>query len=124
MNRFPRFVLIGAIGFVADAGMLFLLLGTTSLGAVSARVASIAFALMVTWQLNRWLTFGPSSRSLAVEGARYGGVGVATSMVNFLVYSAILWAAPGLTVFLALVIASLAALAFSFLGYSRLVFDR
>jgi putative flippase GtrA len=124
MSRFAGFALIGAIGFAADAGMLYLLLHTTSLGAISARVASIAFALMVTWQLNRWLTFGASSRPVAVEGARYGGVGVATSMVNFAVYSAILWAAPGLTVFLALVIASLAALALSFFGYSRLVFDR
>ena len=124
MKRFMRFVLIGAIGFVADAGMLFLLLETTTLGAISARVASIAFALLGTWQLNRWLTFGPSSRPIAVEGARYGGIGMATSLVNFVVYSAVLWAAPDLTVFLALVIGSLAALAFSFFGYSRLVFDR
>lgn len=124
MNRFMRFALIGAIGFVADAAMLFLLLETTTLGAISARVGSIAFALLVTWQLNRWLTFGPSSRPLAVEGARYGGIGMATSLVNFVVYSAVLWAAPGLTIFLALVIGSLAALVFSFFGYSRLVFDR
>lgn len=124
MNRFMRFALIGAIGFVADAGMLYLLLHTTTLGAISARVASIAFALTVTWQLNRWLTFGPSSRSIAVEGARYGGIGMATSVVNFVVYSAVLWAMPDLTVFLALVIGSLAALVFSFFGYSRLVFDR
>lgn len=124
MNRFVRFVLIGAIGFVADAGMLYLLLHTTTLGAVSARVGSIAFALLVTWQLNRWLTFGPSSRPIAVEGARYGGIGMATSVVNFVVYSAVLWAMPDLTVFLALVVGSLAALVFSFFGYSRLVFDR
>jgi len=124
MNRFVRFVLIGAIGFVADAGMLYLLLHTTTLGAISARVGSIAFALLVTWQLNRWLTFGPSSRPIAVEGARYGGIGMATSVVNFVVYSAVLWAMPDLTVFLALVVGSLAALVFSFFGYSRLVFDR
>lgn len=124
MNRFVRFALIGAIGFVADAGMLYLLLHSTTLGAISARVASIAFALTVTWQLNRWLTFGPSSRPIAVEGARYGGIGMATSVVNFVVYSAVLWAMPDLTVFLALVIGSLAALVFSFFGYSRLVFDR
>jgi putative flippase GtrA len=104
--------------------MLYLLLNTTTLGVISARVGSIAFALLVTWQLNRWLTFGPSSRHVAVEGARYGGIGMATSVVNFVVYSAVLWAAPGLTVFVALVIGSLAALAFSFFGYSRLVFDR
>ena len=124
MRRFGRFLVIGVIGFVADAGMLWLVLASTPLGPYSARMVSIAFALSVTWLLNRTLTFGPSSRPVAVEGARYGGVGIATSVVNYLVYSAILWAMPGTPVLAALAIASVVALAFSFTGYSRLVFDR
>lgn len=124
MRRFGRFLVIGVIGFVADAGMLWLVLAATPLGPYSARIVSIAFALSVTWLLNRTITFGPSSRPVAVEGARYGGVGIATSVVNYLVYSAILWAVPGTPVLAALAIASVVALAFSFTGYSRLVFDR
>ncbi len=80
--------------------------------------------LTVTWLLNRHLTFGPSSRGMAVEGARYGGVGVVTSIVNYLVYSALLLALPGLPPLAALAVASLVAMALSYLGYSRLVFDR
>ena len=60
----------------------------------------------------------------ATEGARYGGVGIATSIVNYLVYCAILFALPAMPPLAALAIASLVAMALSFLGYSRLVFDR
>ncbi|MCR5857527.1 GtrA family protein [Mesorhizobium sp. J428] len=124
MKRFGRFLVIGVIGFVADAGMLGALLMWTPLGVYSARLVSIAFALTVTWLLNRLITFGPSSRHVAVEGARYGGVGIATSAINYLAYSALLWAVPDVPVIVALVVASVVALAFSFAGYSRLVFDR
>ncbi|TIU76319.1 MAG: GtrA family protein, partial [Mesorhizobium sp.] len=91
---------------------------------LSARVLSIGFALCVTWQINRHLTFSPSSRGVAEEGARYGGVGIATSIVNYLVYCAVLLALPALPPLAALAIASIVAMTLSFLGYSRLVFNR
>ena len=124
MNRFSRFAIIGAVGFAVDSLVLAALLASTPLGPFAARLVSIAVALTTTWQLNRRLTFGPSARHPAVEGARYGGIGVATSVVNYLVYSAALWLVPALPPLAALAVGSAAALAFSFLGYSRLVFDR
>lgn len=123
-GRVLRFVVVGGIGFVADAGMLALLLKATPLGPFAARLVSVAFGLAVTWLCNRTLTFGPSSRSMLSEGARYGGVGITTSIVNYLIYSGLLLAMPWMPPLLALVIASLAAMTFSYLGYSRLVFDR
>ena len=124
MKRLSRFILAGGIGFVADAAALWLLLAVTPLGPFVARVLSIGFALCVTWQINRHLTFAPSSRGVAREGARYGGVGIATSIVNYLVYCALLFAMPAMPPLAALAIASLVAMALSFLGYSKLVFDR
>ncbi|BAV49133.1 Membrane protein [Mesorhizobium loti] len=124
MQRLVRFVFAGGIGFAADAAALWLLLAITPLGPFVARMLSIGLALCVTWQINRHLTFSPSRRGVAEEGARYGGVGIATSIVNYLVYSAILLALPAAPPLVALAIASLAAMALSFLGYSRLVFDR
>jgi putative flippase GtrA len=124
MKRLVRFVFAGVIGFVADAGVLWAVLAITPLGPFVARVISIGFALSVTWAINRHLTFSPSSRGIAQEGARYGGVGIATSLVNYLVYCAILFAAPSVPPLAALAIASVVAMALSFVGYSRLVFDR
>ncbi|MBZ9769871.1 MULTISPECIES: GtrA family protein [unclassified Mesorhizobium] len=124
MDRLVRFILTGGIGFVADAAALWLLLAATPLGPMAARLLSIGFALCVTWQINRHLTFAPSSRGIAQEGARYGGVGVAAGVVNYLVYCAVLFALPALPPLAALAFASIVAMALSFLGYSRLVFDR
>jgi putative flippase GtrA len=123
MRRIGRFVVVGAVGFLADAAMLALLTAALQLDPLVARLGSIVFALAVTWMLNRHLTFGPSRRTIAVEGARYGGVGIGTSVVNYLVYSALLLALPGLPPLAALAAASLVAMALSYLGYSRLVFD-
>ena len=124
LGRILRFVVVGGIGFVADAAMLALLLAATPLGPFVARLISIGFGLTVTWLCNRTLTFRPSSRGMLREGARYGGVGITTSIVNYLVYGVLLLAMPSMAPLLALVVASLAAMALSYLGYSRLVFDR
>ena len=124
LGRILRFVVVGGIGFVADAAMLALLLAATPLGPFVARLISIGFGLTVTWLCNRTLTFRPSSRGVLREGARYGGVGITTSIVNYLVYGVLLLTMPSMAPLLALVVASLAAMALSYLGYSRLVFDR
>ncbi len=123
-HRILRFAIVGGIGFVADAAMLALLLAAAPLGPFLSRLVSIGFALAVTWLCNRHLTFQPSGRGMATEGVRYGGVGVSTSIVNYLVYAGLLFALPWLPPLAALVIASLVAMALSYLGYSRLVFDR
>ncbi|MER8369672.1 GtrA family protein [Mesorhizobium sp. M1378] len=124
MGRLARFIVAGGIGFVADAAALWLVLTIAPVGPFMARIISIGFALSVTWLINRHLTFSPSSRGVAQEGARYGGVGIATSVVNYLVYCAMLFALPMVSPLIALAVASLIAMALSFLGYSKLVFDR
>lgn len=124
MKRFGFFLVAGAAGFLVDAAVLALLLAATPLGPLAARVLSIAVALTATWLINRNLAFSPSGRGVAREGARYGGVGIATSVVNYVAFSALLLAMPSTPPLLALVFGSAVALVFSFLGYSRLVFDR
>ncbi|WP_281407764.1 hypothetical protein [Mesorhizobium sp. CU3] len=49
---------------------------------------------------------------------------MATSIVNYLVYCTLLFALPALPPLVALAFASVVAMSLSFLGYSRLVFDR
>ncbi len=123
--RFGRFLLVGGTGFLADAGVLTLLLAAfPELGPFGARLISISLAMLLTWGLNRSFSFGPSSRGLAAEGARYGGVSMAASLLNYAAYSAALLLLPGLPPLLALAAGSAAAISFSFTGYSRLVFDR
>lgn len=124
MSRFLRFAAVGGIGFLVDALVLVALVAWTPLGPLSARIISIGVALAATWLLNRSLTFGPSARPLAVEGTRYGGVGLASAAVSYAVYSALILLLPALPPVAALALASGTAMGLSFLGYSRLVYDR
>ena len=82
IKRLFSFVVVGGIGFVTDAGLLMGLLRFTALDPFTARLIAIAAALQVTWLLNRNFTFGKSTRHAAVEGMRYGGVGIATQPVE------------------------------------------
>ncbi|MCF1435773.1 GtrA family protein [Agrobacterium vitis] len=124
MKKLVRFALVGSTGFAVDAGLLWLLLSYSALGPLAARALAILVALLVTWRLNRAFTFGASRRSLPVEGFRYGSVGVVSALVNYGLYAGLLIVIPALNPFAALVFASLAAMAFSFFGYSRFVFRR
>lgn len=124
MNRLLRFALVGGAGFLVDAGVLALLLWATPIGPFWARLVSIACAMTCTWLCNRHLTFGPSGRNALLEGARYGGVGLASSAANYLIYSGVLLAVPATPPLLALVPATALTMVLSYLGYSRLVFDR
>jgi putative flippase GtrA len=124
VKRFGWFVVAGTIGFLADAGMLALLLHVTPLGPFAARVIAILFAMSATWIFNRAVTFGRSRFPLLLEGARYGSVGLLSALLNYAVYAGLLLALPWLHPVAAVVAASLAAMAFSWAGYSRFVFQK
>jgi putative flippase GtrA len=122
MRRILLFAVVGGAGFLVDAGVLALLLHVSPLGPFSARIVAIAAAMLVTFWLNRTFTFGRSDRSLAVEGTRYGGVGISAALLNYAVYAVILLVFPAVWPVLAVAVASVAAMVWSFLGYSRFVF--
>lgn len=122
MRKLLRFAIAGGIGFIVDAALLALLLHITPLGPFIARLIAIAVAMVVTWMFNRTFTFGKSQHSLAVEGFRYGSVGITSAIVNYGLYAALLLTIPALQPLAALVLATAASMFFSFFGYSRFVF--
>jgi putative flippase GtrA len=122
MKKLIRFGIAGGLGFAVDAGLLTLLLHTTPLGPFLARVIAIAVAMAATWVFNRTFTFDRSTHSLAVEGFRYGSVGLTSALVNYALYSMLLLTLPALQPLAALVFATAASMFFSFFGYSRFVF--
>lgn len=124
MKRIASFLVAGGIGFAVDAGVLLALTAWLGVDPFVARIASVASAILATWLINRILTFGPSGRSLASEGARYGGVAIGVALFNYAVYATLLLIATNLSPLIALIIASASAMALSFAGYSKLVFAR
>ncbi len=123
-SRLLKFLIVGGVGFVTDAGVLMLLLGFSGADPFTARLIAIAITLQVTWALNRRFTFEKSSRHAAVENMRYSGVGIATSLFNYLIYSGLIVFVPSIPPVAALTIGSACATVFSYTGYAKLVFGR
>ena len=123
-KRLLSFLVVGGIGFLADAGVLLGLLRWTDIDPFTARLVAIAIALQVTWLLNRNFTFGKSTRHAAVEGMRYSGVGIASAVLNYLVYSGLLVFIESIPPIVALTIGSATGTVFSYTGYAKLVFGR
>jgi len=122
-----RFGLVGCVGFAVDGGLLHLLTTAAGWGPIVARALSFPAAVLATWALNRRFTFGgvdagPWWASLA----RYLGVSLVGTGVNFGIYTGLVlgsgaMAAQPLAPF---AIASIAAMAFNYLGSKHFAFRR
>lgn len=122
MKKLTFFLFAGAVGFAVDMGVLWLLLNFKLLDPFSARAPAIGSALLCTYMINRTFTFGASHRKVAVEGVRYGSVGLASTAINYSVYSGLLLILPSISPYVALIFGSGSATTFAYLGYSRFVF--
>jgi putative flippase GtrA len=121
--RFLRFALVGGVGFLIDVGLLAALYHGAELDPFSARAISIATAAFSTWRLNRRITFGASASRQTTEGFRYAVVAAMTAALNYILYTLLLTLWPSLPPVAALVVATLAAMSVSYVGYSRFVFQ-
>ncbi len=80
------FGIAGAIGFVADAGVLYLL--TPFIGLYAGRIISFLIAVIATWIFNRNITFSQRSagRGLLAEFVHYLSLMVVGGAINLSVY--------------------------------------
>jgi putative flippase GtrA len=81
-----RFVGVGSIGLATDLG-LFTLLMSFSPRPLLVRLVSLAIATLVTWRLNRALTFDRSGRHQGEEAARYATVTSVSQGTSYAVFA-------------------------------------
>ena len=118
-----RYGLVGALGFLVDAGLLYLMVAR-GMPPHPARLLSFAAALTTTWALNRAWTF----QAQGAAGRSYLGyllVQLFGLAVNYLFFAATIWLlepTPANAV-LGLAIGSAFGLVVNFAG-ARLVFAR
>ena len=77
INQIFWFIFVGTIGFIVDAGILEFVVKYTDTGLFRGRVISFSIAVIVTWQLNRILTFKQEEVSV---------IGVKKALLEFLKY--------------------------------------
>lgn len=113
------FLLAGLTALVVDAGLLELLTRLLGLSPFVARPISILVAMVVSWMINRSLTFAVRVPPSWREFAKFAIASAFAILVNYLVFAAILSAFP-ITRTLpsaAIVPASMVSMLVSYMGF-------
>lgn len=85
-----RFIIVGAAGFLVDAGALIFATEVLGLGLYSGRVFSYLCAATFTWICNRRFTFAAGDDgNPIVQWARFLGANAIGGAVNYGVYAAV-----------------------------------
>ena len=90
-ERLPRpfrFVMVGCIGLMTDLGV-FTLIASYGHHPLAIRLVSLAIATVVTWRLNRALTFARSQRTQSEEAIRYAIVTAVAQGTSYAVFAAL-----------------------------------
>jgi putative flippase GtrA len=124
-SRFVKFGIVGAVGFIVDAGILQLLVSLAQWGPIEARILSFPSAVAATWLLNRHITFRASADGSAWQSlVRYVTVSIAGATVNFAVYTALILLSGTMAAFptAPLAAASITALVVNYMGSKHFAF--
>ena len=125
--QFMKFSLVGTIGFIVDAGVLYLMMYLAGLDPFLGRLVSFLAAASATWLLNRIYTFkGRSTGPRTGQWARFVMANAVGWIINYGVYSALLLTSDffyGIPV-LAVAIGSLSGLAFNFTVSRKFIFNK
>jgi len=88
LPRPVRFLAVGGLGLITDLSVFSALIAH-GVGPLAARVLSLAAATLLTWRLNRALTFDYSGRRPADEAVRYATVAVAAQAISYTIFAAL-----------------------------------
>ena len=125
IGQFTRFGLVGAVGFLIDTGVLYLLVYGAGIGLLAGRVGSFLAAATFTWWGNRTVTFRrQSSSNRLAEWGRFLMVNSVGALVNYGTYAVLVITQPLFAAHpvLAVGAGSLAGLGVNFAGSKLLVF--
>src|ERR1700675_1541790 len=81
-----RFLGVGGLGLITDLAVFTLVIAQAP-HPLLARLLSLAIATLVTWRLNRALTFDRSGRRSADEALRYAVVAATAQAVSYGVFA-------------------------------------
>ena len=116
-----RFLGVGAVGLVTDFCVFTILIGYAP-RPLLMRLASIAVATLVTWRLNRALTFDRSGRHVGEEAARYALVTATSQGTSYLIFAALVLTVLGALPQAALVIGAVAGALVAYNGHRLFAF--
>lgn len=122
VRHYGGFVLAGVSALATDTAVLAVLTRLAGLSPFIARPFGIGLAMVVSWWINRTITFAAPSPPSFLEFSRFAGVSVTSQIVNYAVFAAVLLAVPGLMPELALLSACFVSMFVSYIGFRFGVF--
>ncbi len=116
-----RFLGVGGLGLISDLAVFTLVIahGHNPLG---ARLISLAIATLVTWRLNRALTFDRSGRRTADEAMRYAAVTAAAQAISYGVFAVLVVTLLAASPQLAVIVGAAAGALVSYSGQALFAF--
>ncbi len=88
LPRPARFLAVGSLGLATDISVFTLFYGF-GVHPLIARALSLSIAMLVTWRLNRAVTFDSSGRRQHKEAMRYAAVTAAAQGTSYAVFAAL-----------------------------------
>jgi putative flippase GtrA len=116
-----RFLGVGGLGLITDLAIFTLIIAHTP-HPLLARLVSLAIATLVTWRLNRALTFDRSGRRSADEAMRYAAVAASAQAVSYAVFAALVVTALNAMPQLAVIIGAACGALVSYTGQALFAF--
>jgi putative flippase GtrA len=123
-RHYGGFLLAGLAALATDAALLTLLTDVAGVSPYLARLASIMIAMVVSWQLNRRITFAVRAPSTLHEFARFAAVSWGAQFINYGTFAALITWLPTLWPVWALIAGSALAMFASYAGYRFGVFPK
>lgn len=124
LNQFLRFCVVGAVGFVIDAGILQFLVSGIGTNPYLARTLSLLVAASATWLMNRRYTFEVEHAATHSEWVCYITLMVLGASVNYGAFaiSIAVWELARAQPWLGVAVGSIAGLGINFLSSRLLLF--
>lgn len=121
-RHYGGFLLAGVCALIADTAVLTCLTRLFDVSPFIARPFGIALAMVVSWLINRTITFDASAPPSLTEFTRFAGVSLTSQCVNYAVFASLLLMNPTLMPELALFMACFVSMFVSYVGFRFGVF--
>jgi putative flippase GtrA len=122
LPRPVRFLGVGGTGLITDLGIFTLLIAQTP-HPLLVRLLSLAVATLVTWRLNRALTFDQTGRHPADEAMRYAAVAATAQTVSYGLFAILVVTVPAALPQFAVIVGAAAGALISYSGQALFAFQ-
>ena len=124
LRHYGGFVVAGGTAFVTDVAVFHALNSWAGINLLIARFLSITVAMIVSFLINRAITFAMPGAPRIVEFLRFAAVGWVSSALNYALFACTMLARPETAPVIAIAFATAISMVVSYLGMRLAVFRK